>query len=67
MRDSLSELLEEAGVDPEPILAWMRRHRGALLLGAALLAALLLLVPTPAEAPDKSHADLAPDETPLFV
>lgn len=67
MRDVLLDLLEDPELDLEQMLDWIRRHRGALLVGTALLAALVLLAPESRQTSDTSHVDIAPDDTPLFV
>lgn len=67
MRDLILDILENTDFDPERILDWARRHRGALLVGTALLTALVLLAPGTNSPRDTSPADAVPDETPLFV
>lgn len=67
MRDLILDILEDADLNPERILDWARRHRGALLVGTALLAALVLLAPGQTQTGDTSQAEAVPDETPLFV
>ena len=67
MRELLVNLLEDVEFDPERLLDWVDRHRGALLWATALLAALVLLAPGPVETSETPQLDLAPDDTPLFV
>jgi len=66
MRDLLLELLDDPEFNPDQVLDWIRRNRTALLLGTALVAALVLLTP-PSESPEGPATEIAPDETPLFV
>ncbi|MFQ5927434.1 MAG: hypothetical protein ACE5MH_08385 [Terriglobia bacterium] len=67
MRALLDTLLEAAELDADQVLDWVRRHRGALLAGSALLLSLVLLVSGPSQTAERPQADLTPDETPLFI
>ncbi len=67
MRDLLLALLDDPAFNPDELLDWIRRNRTALLVGTALVAALLLLTPPQTESRDRPAAQVAPDETPLFV
>ncbi|MFQ5817732.1 MAG: hypothetical protein ACE5H2_07240 [Terriglobia bacterium] len=67
MRNLLRDFLGEADFDLERARDWLRHHRGALLLGTALLVVLVLLGSGPNQSAEHPQADLAPDETPLFV
>jgi len=67
MRDLLLELLDDPEFNPDQVLDWIRRNRTALLVGTALVAALVLLTPPRSESPEGPATEIAPDETPLFV